>query len=361
MGVQGHLGDGGAATSAELGFPTGVAVDANGNLFIADPLNSVVCMVSASTKIITRYAGIMGNDGSAGDGGAAKNANLGTPYGLAVGRNGDLFIADSHNMAVRKVTASTGIITTYAGTLGSSGQNGDGQAATSAGLNVPWDVALNADGDLFIADRDNAVVRIVTASTGIITTYAGQILIWGYTGDGGEATSAKLSRPYGVAVNANGDLFISDQSNYAIRKVTMIHSPTVHPTVRPSQPTGQPTMQPSQPSGQPTSRPTQVLACSSGMYSTSPTLMTCFQCAAGSYSLRGATTCITCNAGFTSGPGASVCIPCPIGYYSVSPGGSCYQCAAGSYTSSSGASVCTSCPSKQFSNPGASACTSCSA
>ncbi len=215
--TAGYSGDGGPATSAELDWPMGVAVDASGNIYIADYYNQCIRKVTASTGIITTVAGD-GTQGYSGDGGAATSAKLNLPTGVAVDSSGNIYIADWYNYRIRKVTVSTGIITTVAGD-GTGGYSGDGGAATSAELYYPSSVALDASGNIYIADADNYRVRKVTASTGIITTVAGDGTA-GYSGDGGAATSAELDYPYGVALDASGNLYITDVLNERIREVT---------------------------------------------------------------------------------------------------------------------------------------------
>jgi sugar lactone lactonase YvrE len=217
-GIYGYSGDGGAATAAQLYLPQGLAVDAADNLFIADYRNQRVRKVSAG-GVITTVAGT-GTSGYSGDGGAATSARLYDPEGVAVGAAGTLFIADTDNHRVREVSAS-GVITTAAGT-GTPGYSGDGGDATSARLNGPTGVAVGANGDLFIADFYNYRVRKVSAS-GAITTVAGNGTagyFTGYGGDGGAATSALLYYPAGVAVDAAGNLFIADTANQRVRKVS---------------------------------------------------------------------------------------------------------------------------------------------
>jgi sugar lactone lactonase YvrE len=209
-------GDGAAATSASLSGHAGLAVDSAGNLYIADQVNNQVRKVTASTGIITTVAG----DGArffSGDGGAATSANLAAPYGVAVDSAGNLYIADTSNNRVRKVTASSGIITTIAGN-GTAAYSGDGAAAISASLNFPTGVALDSFGNLFIADASNNRIRKVAAATGIITTIAGNG-ISGSGGDGGAATSANLNQPYGVALDSSDNLYVADTSNNRIRAV----------------------------------------------------------------------------------------------------------------------------------------------
>ena len=168
MARPGFSGDGGPATAAELNAPRGVAVDASGNLYIADALNNRIRKVS-SDGIITTVAG-NGSLSYSGDGGLAADAQLSGPRGLAVDGAGNLFIADFDNNTVRKISAS-GIITTVAGN-GVAGFSGDGGPATSAQLNGPWGVAVDRAGNLFIADSANNRVRRVSSS-GDITTVAG--------------------------------------------------------------------------------------------------------------------------------------------------------------------------------------------
>ncbi|MBI2832519.1 MAG: Ig-like domain repeat protein [Chloroflexi bacterium] len=212
---SGNGGDGGLATSAWLNSPQGVAVDSNGNLFITN-INRIR-KVTASTGIIDTVVG-NGASGSGGDGGLAASAQLNYSVGVAVDSGDNLFIADSGNNRIRKVTASTGIITTVAGN-GASGSGGDGGLATSAQLNFPVGVALDSAGNLFIADRDNQRVRRVDAATGIITTVAGTGT-GGYNEDNITATGAQLFNPYGVVADSGGNyLFIADTENNRIRKV----------------------------------------------------------------------------------------------------------------------------------------------
>jgi sugar lactone lactonase YvrE len=211
-GTTGFSGDNGPATSAQLNGPTGVAVDAAGNLFIADTLNNVVRKVS--NGVITTVAG-NGTQGFSGDNGAATSAQLNEPTGVAVDSAGNLYIADEGNNVIREV--SNGMIATVAGN-GTLGFSGDSGPATGAQLNGPTGVAVDSAGNLYIADPGNQRIRMV--SNGMIATVAGKGIPAGFSGDNGAATSAQLNWPTGVAVDAAGNLYIADEGNNVIRKVS---------------------------------------------------------------------------------------------------------------------------------------------
>jgi uncharacterized protein (TIGR03437 family) len=207
-GTQGFSGDNGPATSAQLNFPEGVAVDSAGNLYIADEGNNRIRKVSDG--VITTVAG-NGARGFSGDGGPATSAQLDLPAGVAVDSAGSIYIADYAR--IRKV--SNGVITTVAGN-GIWGFSGDNGPATSAQV-IDGGIALDSAGNLYIADTNNYRVRKI--SNGVITTIAGDG-IPGFSGDNGLATSAQLSSPGGVAVDSAGNLYISDEGNNRIRKVS---------------------------------------------------------------------------------------------------------------------------------------------
>ena len=218
-GTNGYSGDGGAATAARLKNPEGVAVAPNGDVYIADSDNHAIRRVNFLTGVITTVAGT-GNPGYSGDGAAATACKLSFPEDVAVLANGDVYIADTGNHAIRKVVAATGTITTIAGT-GNPGSSGDGGAATSAKLNSPRGIAVASNGDVYIGDRSNNKIRKVTALTGLISTFAGTGTA-GYTGDGGLATSARLSTPQGLHLHTSGDLYFADSGNNVIRKIAAI-------------------------------------------------------------------------------------------------------------------------------------------
>jgi len=211
-------GDGGQATAAALNQPSSVTLDSSGNLYIADTNDYTVRKVTASTGIITTVAGKHWTRGSSGDGGPATAATLFAPSGVALDSSGNIYIADEGSERTRKVTASTGIISTVAGN-GTSGYSGDGGQGTAAELNYPTGVAVDSSGNLYISDLFNNRIRKVTAATGIITTFAGNGTA-GYSGDGGQATAAELNYPTGVAVDSSGNLYIGANNDFAIRKVT---------------------------------------------------------------------------------------------------------------------------------------------
>ncbi|MGO9340825.1 MAG: Ig-like domain repeat protein [Terracidiphilus sp.] len=234
--------DGIPATQANVDQPSSIAFDGAGNLYIADSAHNKVRMVCATgtvtiagstcpgAGIITTVAGT-GNAGYTGDNGPAKNSTLSSPNGISIDGAGNLYIADTANNVVRMIAASTGIITTVAGD-GTAGFGGDGHGATAAGsqLNVPVGVTVDAQGDLYIADLANQRIRRVDAVSGIITTAAGNGNLSGandgkgtYSGDGGPAVNAGLSLPYSVAFDLSGNMYIPDSANNRIRLVKAIN------------------------------------------------------------------------------------------------------------------------------------------
>ena len=217
-GKQGYSGNGGAATLAELGYPTSIAFDTSGNLYIACGPYGVVRMVDMSTGIISTAAGAAQN----GDRGQATSVDIGYPYSIAIDKLNNMYISDVTRPRIRKVVLSTGIISTVAGTgiyAYNNANIGDGGPATSANLSFIGFMAVDSSGNLYFPDIDRSRIRKVDMNTGIISTVAGTDAN-GYTGDGGPATSAELSYPYGVAVDKVDNLFISDTVNHVVRMVT---------------------------------------------------------------------------------------------------------------------------------------------
>jgi uncharacterized protein (TIGR03437 family) len=212
-GTTGYTGDHSQATSAQLATPEGVAVDSASNIYIADFGNNVIREVSSGQ--IATVAG-NGGYGPGGDNNPATSAELYQPVGVAVDSAGNIYIADSVNSRIRKVSASSGQITTVAGN-GTSGFAGDGSTATSAELNQPLGVAVDSAGNIYIADTFNNRIRKV--SNGVITTIAGTGT-GGYSGDGGAAPNAALYQPTGVAVDSAGNVYIADYVNNRVRVLT---------------------------------------------------------------------------------------------------------------------------------------------
>ena len=213
-GVPTFNGDGGPATSASIRYPSGVAVDSVGNIYIADKYNSRIRKVDTN-GIISTVAG-NGVYGYSGDGGPATEAGIKYPRGVTVDSAGNIFIADTFNHRVRKVDIS-GIITTVAGN-GQKAFSGDGGPATEAGIKYPQDIAVDSKGNIFIADAQNSRVRKVDTD-GIITTVAGNG-VYGYSGDGGPPTEAQLDYPTGLDVDSVGNIYIADVRNNRIRMIS---------------------------------------------------------------------------------------------------------------------------------------------
>ncbi len=219
-GTSGSTGDGGLATSAEFDRPETPILDGAGNIYIGDNFNDEVRVINGSTGIISTYAGDL-TFGYAGNGGLASGSELGQPHNVTVGNNSDLYISDTYNNVVRRVSAITGIITTVAGTSTAS-YTGDGGPATSATLYRPTAVVMDAAGNLYISDGQNNVVREVAAGTGTITTIVGNsdTNTGAFSGDGSPATSAQIDDAEGLALDPAGNLYITDSANNAVREVS---------------------------------------------------------------------------------------------------------------------------------------------
>jgi sugar lactone lactonase YvrE len=212
-GYAGFGGDGSLASSAQLNYPVGVAADSAGNLFIGDTNNNRIRKVS-SAGIITTFAGT-GNAGFSGDGGQASSADLNAPNNVAIDSTGNLFFYDSKNYRIRKIS-STGVITTVAGN-GSAGYSGDGGQAVNAQIQG-GPLTVDSAGNIYISERYNNRIRKVSFA-GIITTFAGNGTA-AFSGDGGQATSASINNPGGVTVDAAGNLYIADWGNSRLRKAS---------------------------------------------------------------------------------------------------------------------------------------------
>lgn len=211
-GTPSSTGDGGQASNATVNSPSGLALTSAGLLYIAERGGQRIRCIDLGTGVITTVAGT-GVAGYLGDGGAATAARLKEPYGVTVSASGELYVADTFNHRIRKISGGT--ITTVAGT-GTAGLSGDGAAAAAANLNTPFGVAMTSTGDLLIADTGNSRVRQV--SSGTITTIAGTT--GGFSGDGGAATAAKLGGPRRLLVLGNGDLLVSDYAQSRIRRIS---------------------------------------------------------------------------------------------------------------------------------------------
>ncbi len=222
-GTAGYIGDGGPATAGtvEVRNPFGVCTDGSGNLYFADASNFRVRMASSSGMLYS-VAGI-GSSAYSGDGTAASAAGLVLPVAVAADAAGNLYIADYSGNRIRKVTASTGVISTFAGT-GTGTYTTDGTPASTTPINQPTGVAVDATGNVYIADNGNNRIRKVNTA-GVISTFAGTGLT-GSSGDGLAATTATFRGPYGVAVDAAGTLYISDSGNAKVRYV--ISSGTIY-------------------------------------------------------------------------------------------------------------------------------------
>jgi sugar lactone lactonase YvrE len=217
-GQLGYSGDDGVATNAKLNHPWGMAVDRFGNVYFADYLNSRVRKINRATGTISTIAGT-GVNGFNGDDIDARKAQLNAPMAVALDGADNIYIADDGNYRVRKINAANGKISTVAGT-GVHGYSGDGGLAANAQLGDPWHLSFDTDNNLYITDYSNNRIRKVSATTGIITTVAGNGSR-DYYGDGGAATDAALNLPVATAIDDDGNLYIADCNNNSIRKVSV--------------------------------------------------------------------------------------------------------------------------------------------
>jgi trimeric autotransporter adhesin len=227
-GILGYGGDGGQATNAMFGKGISIALDSAGNIYFADSANNRIRRIEIETGIITTVAGT-GAATDSGDGGPGIQAGVSQPTGIALDAEGDLYFSSSWSR-VRKLTTSTGIIETVAGQWVTS-FSGDGGLAIDALFWLPIPSAINSAGDIYIADYENSRIRIVTANSGIVTTFAGSgpcttggplnasVCQGGFGGDGGLATHAMLNYPQAAALDSAGNLYIADTINHRIRRV----------------------------------------------------------------------------------------------------------------------------------------------
>jgi hypothetical protein len=222
IGSAGYSGDSGPATAAEINFPTAIALDGSGNLFIADQYNNCIRKVNTA-GIISTYAGT-GATGYSGEGGLATAADLGFPFGLAADASGNVYVGLYFDNRVVKINTA-GIVTTVAGD-GTAGFSGDGLAATLAQFDSPWGIAVDGVGNLYVADNGNYRIRKVNTS-GIISTIAGNGTSI-FSGDGSAATTAGLNNPIGVSVSAGGNIYIPEYSVHRVRMIngTLTYAPT---------------------------------------------------------------------------------------------------------------------------------------
>lgn len=220
--VSGPNGDGGPATQATLYAPGALAFGSDGTLYISDAGHNKIRTIN-SQGIISTFAGTGSNICAyQGDGTLASNTAICGPQGIAIDRQNNLYFTDPENQAIFKISSS-GIFSKVAGLFNNfvGGYSGDGGPALNALLNRPWGIVVDAAGNIYFCDSGNDVVRKIDVATGTITTVAGIPMVSGFSGDGGPATQAKLNTNYGLAIDSAGNLYIADSGNYVIRKVEL--------------------------------------------------------------------------------------------------------------------------------------------
>ncbi len=213
----GYSGDGGIAKDALLNGPAGLAIDSKNNVYVVEILNNVVRKIDARTNIVSTVGGC-GEGGFSGDGGLAVNAKLNGPEGVFVDSHDNIYIADTWNQRIRKIDSKSGIIKTIAGN-GEDGFSGDGGDACSARLSRPSGVVVDSIGDVYFNDFNNDRIRMIDIN-GKISTFAGTG-DFGFTGDGGLAEKAKINDVYGLAIDKLDNLYFVDSLNFAIRKINI--------------------------------------------------------------------------------------------------------------------------------------------
>ncbi len=213
----GYSGDGGVAISAKLKYPTGVAVDSLGNVYISDTNNNVIRKITVSNGIISTVVGT-GATGFSGDTGTATSAKIYFPYGVSTDASDNLYVSDYGNQRIRKV--ASGIINTFAGSSTAGDFGGDNGVATSAKLNMPHKVAFDSSGNVYIADYGNNRIRKVDIVSNIISTVAGSSTSTAFSGDGGQATAASFHYIYGIALDSSNNIYVADAGNNRIRMIS---------------------------------------------------------------------------------------------------------------------------------------------
>lgn len=354
----------GVGATASFSSPQGITVDDSGNLFIADSGNHRIRKIVISSGLVSTIAGT-GSGGYADGVGTA--ASFYYPYGITVDRIGNLYLADTYDFRIRKVVISTGEVSTIAGSGVADFIDGVG---TAASFNGPYGITADGSGNLFVADTKNQRIRKIVISTGMVSTIAGSGLVgWA----DGAVTTASFYYPEGIAVDSSGSLYVVDTCG-RIRKIAPVDcSPGYYYSSFGSGITCAPcsggtfSSSPNSiscnvcPSGQ-TSLPgaSACSSCPAGSF-TSIIDTRCVVCAPGFYSpTAGSSSCSACNSGLWSPAGSSQCNPCPAGYFSFNGQYTCLPCPAG-LMSSSGASQCSSCPAGTYSPAGASICSPCPA
>ena len=215
-GEPGYSGDGGAAIDAVINQPYGLAVDTNGDIYFAQRFDPAVRKIDANTGTISTVAGT-GEFGYSGDGGPGYQAMLREPNDLYLDGRGGLLIADIQDQRIRRVDLATGIISTFAGT-GEKSRAGDGRPATQASLMGPRAVCMDSQGNTYVAEREGNGVRKISPD-GILTTIAGEESVYGYTGDGGPALSATWGAPKAMRCDLQDNVIVVDTENFAVRRI----------------------------------------------------------------------------------------------------------------------------------------------
>jgi len=203
----------GTGSTARFNIPNGVASDSSGNIYVADSSNNIIRKIVASTGVVTTLAGLAGTSGSTNGTGSAARFN--NPYGIACDTSGNIYVSDANNQTIRKIVASTGVVTTLAGSAGQFGSaNGTGSAAR---FWDPYGIACDTSGNIYVADSSNNTIRKIVASTGVVTTLAGLAGSQGSTD--GTGSASRFNNPWGVACDTSGNVYVADTINSTIRKI----------------------------------------------------------------------------------------------------------------------------------------------